>query len=177
MTRIGIFFGTETGRTRLIAKQIAKKLGERAAAPVNVAKAQATDLLAFEVLILGTPTLGEGELPGLATGLTQPSWAEFLPKIESLDFTGKLVAVYGLGEQVKYSEHFVSALKPIYDTFEDCGATLIGQWPVTGYQFKGSAAVEDGHFLGLALDQINQPLLTAERVDAWLEQLKQSFPS
>ncbi len=177
MTTIGIFFGTETGRTRLIAKQIAKKLGESAAAPVNVAKAQAADLLAFDVLILGTPTLGDGELPGLDTGLTQESWAEFLEKIASLDFTGKVVALYGLGEQVKYGEHFVSALKPLHDAFHEAGATLVGRWPVAGYDFKGSAAVEDGYFLGLALDQINQPLLTAERVDTWLEQIKVSFPS
>ena len=154
MARIGIFFGTETGRTRLIAKQIAKKLGDDAAAPVNVGRAQPEDLLAFDVLILGTPTLGDGELPGLDTGLTQESWAEFLPKIDALDFTGKVVALYGLGEQVKYGEHFVSALKPLFDTFQEAGATLVGKWPVAGYDFQGSLAVEDGQFLGLALDQI-----------------------
>ena len=177
MASIGIFFGTETGRTRLIAKQIAKKLGDVAAAPVNVAKAQPEDLLAFDVLILGTPTLGDGELPGLDTGLTQESWAEFLEKIGALDFSGKVVALYGLGEQVKYGEHFVSALKPLHDAFLEGGATLVGRWPVAGYEFKSSAAVEGGHFLGLALDQINQPLLTAERLDTWLEQIKSSFPS
>jgi flavodoxin I len=176
MAKIGIFFGTETGRTRLIAKQIAKKLGDAAAAPLNVAKAKPEDLLAFDLLILGTPTLGDGELPGLDTGLPQESWAEFLPRIEGLDFTGKRVALYGLGEQVKYGEHFVSALKPLHDAFEDAGATLVGHWPVAGYEFKASTAVVDGHFLGLALDQISQPALTAERLDTWLEQIKASFP-
>ncbi|MDD5298133.1 MAG: flavodoxin [Rhodocyclaceae bacterium] len=177
MARIGIFFGTETGRTRLIAKQIAKKLGDEAAAPLNVAKAAPEDLLAYEVLILGTPTLGDGELPGLATGLPQESWAEFVKKIQSLDLGGKIVALYGLGEQEKYGEHFVSALKPLHDAFRDAGATLVGHWPVDGYAFSSSAAVEDGHFLGLALDQISQPALTAERVDSWLEQIKPSFPA
>lgn len=140
-----------------------------------MARAKPEDLLLYEVLILGTPTLGEGELPGLGTGLPQESWEEFLAKIQSLDFTGKIVALYGLGEQEKYGDHFVSALKPLHDAFRNAGATLVGHWPVDGYHFKASAAVEDGLFLGLALDQINQPSLTPERLDGWLEQVKASI--
>ena len=58
MADIGLFFGTDSGRTRKIAKLIAKKLGERAAPPLNVAKAQPEDLLRYPFLILGTPTYG-----------------------------------------------------------------------------------------------------------------------
>ena len=73
MARIGIFFGTETGRTRLIAKQIAKKLGAAAATPVNIGRTTLADFLAHDALILGSSTLGEGQLPGLTVGLSQPS--------------------------------------------------------------------------------------------------------
>lgn len=177
MASIGIFFGTDTGRTRLIAKQIGKKLGDLAASPVNVAKAQPQDLLAFELLILGTPTLGDGELPGLETGLPQPSWAEFLPRLEGLDLRGKVVALYGLGDQLKYGDYFVGALRPLHDAFAATGATLVGRWPTEGYHFQASAAVEDGYFLGLALDQLNQAALTEARLNTWLEQVKASLPS
>jgi flavodoxin I len=171
MAHIGIFFGTDTGRTRRIAKEIRKKLGDAAADPVNVAKATPEDLLSYRALILGTPTLGEGELPGQSTGLANDSWAEFLPKLAGLDFTGKVVALYGLGDQDKYADDFVSALRPLYEQLADAGATLVGHWPTTGYTFKASAAVEDGAFLGLALDQINHPALSEGRLDAWLAQI------
>ncbi|MBL8447044.1 MAG: flavodoxin domain-containing protein, partial [Zoogloeaceae bacterium] len=56
MTRIGIFFGTDTGRTRRVAKDLAKVLGDAAEAPVNINKVIPEDLLAFDALIFGTPT-------------------------------------------------------------------------------------------------------------------------
>jgi len=171
MAQIGIFFGTDTGRTRRIAKEIRKKLGEAAAEPVNVGKAQPEDLLAYGALILGTPTLGEGELPGQSTGLSSDSWEEFLPRLAGLDFTGKVVALYGLGDQDKYADDFVSALRPIHDLLETAGATLVGRWPTEGYTHKASEAEEDGCFLGLALDQINQPVLSDSRLDSWLAQI------
>ena len=68
MANIGIFFGTDTGKTRKIAKMIHKQLGEAAAAPVNINRATLADLLAYPALLLGTPTLGDGQLPGLEAG-------------------------------------------------------------------------------------------------------------
>lgn len=172
MARIGIFFGTDTGRTRLLAKQIAKKLGEAADAPINIGRATLADFLAYDALILGSPTLGDGELPGLSTGLVQPSWEEFLPQLAEADLTGKVVAIYGLGDQKKYPDEFVDAIGLIHDVVAARGARVIGRWPVAGYEFAASQAVDGEHFLGLAIDQINQPLLTEERVDRWLAQIR-----
>ena len=171
MASIGIFFGTDTGRTRLLAKQIAKKLGDAAAAPVNVGRTTLADFLAYDALILGSPTLGEGELPGLSTGLTQASWEEFLPQLAGADLAGKTIAIYGLGDQKKYPDEFVDAIGIIHDAVVAAGATVVGRWPTAGYEFKASQAVDGEHFLGLAIDQINQPLLTEERVDAWLAEI------
>lgn len=69
MAKIGVFFGTDTGNTRRIAKDITTALGSAIAAkPVNVRNATVEDMLAYDTLILGTPTYGEGQLPGLSTG-------------------------------------------------------------------------------------------------------------
>ena len=89
MSNIGIFFGTDTGNTRRIAKDIATKLGSEAAKPVNIRTAIVDDLLSYDLLILGTPTYGEGVLPGLSTGNATTSWEEFLPTLIGQDFTGK----------------------------------------------------------------------------------------
>jgi flavodoxin I len=35
--------------------------------------------------------------------------------------------------------------------------------------------VEDGRFLGLVIDEINQPELTAERIAAWVAELVTAF--
>ena len=45
---------------------------------------------------------------------------------------------------------------------------MVGDIAIDGYRFKTSQAVIDDRFLGLALDQVNQPALTEARVDAWL---------
>lgn len=171
MARIGIFFGTDTGRTRRIAKEIAKRLGDAAAAPVNIARASLADLLAYDALILGTPTLGDGELPGQSTGLSEASWEEFVPQLADADFSGKTVALFGLGDQKKYPDFFVDALGLLHDAFTARGARAVGYWPVDGYEFKASQAVDGDRFLGLALDQINQPLLTEARLSEWLAQI------
>jgi len=171
MASIGIFFGTDTGRTRLLAKQIAKKLGDAATVPVNIGRTTLADFLAHDRLILGSPTLGAGELPGLSTGLTQASWEEFLPQLADADLTGKRIAIFGLGDQKKYPDEFVDAIGLIHDAVVAAGAVVVGRWPVDGYEFNISQAQDGDEFLGLAIDQINQPLLTEERVDRWLAQI------
>lgn len=172
MAKVGVFFGTDTGNTRRIAKEITSTLGSAVAAkPVNIRNANATDLLAYDILILGTPTYGEGMLPGLSTGNATESWEEFLPSLNGQDFSGKKVAIYGLGNQKSYPAEFVDAVYYLYERFKQCGATIIGEWSTEGYNFKASKAVIDGHFVGLALDQENQKDLTPGRLDTWLKML------
>ena len=183
MAKIGIFFGTDTGRTRLIAKQIAKKLGDDAHAPVNIGRSTLADFLAYDALILGSSTLGDGELPGLSTGLSQPSWEEFLPQLASANLSGKVVAIYGLGDQKKYPNEFVDAIGLLHDALVARGARVVGRWPNIGYEFTASQALdgpfegafEGSYFLGLALDQINQPLLTEERLNTWLASVREEL--
>lgn len=176
MSKVGIFFGTDTGNTRRIAKDIATKLGAAIAdKPVNVRTASVTDMLAYDILILGTPTYGEGLLPGLSTGNATESWEEFLPALAGQDFSGKKVAIYGLGNQKSYPDEFVDAMFYLYEQFKQCNATLVGAWNTEGYQFKTSKAVIDGRFVGLALDQENQKDLTIGRLDTWLTMLVETW--
>lgn len=172
MTKIGIFFGTDTGRTRLVAKQIAKKLGDAADAPVNIGRTTLEDFLACDALIVGSPTLGDGELPGQSVGLSQPSWEEFVPQLAGADLAGKTIAIFGLGDQKKYPDEFVDAIGLLHDAFVAAGARVVGRWPTAGYEFAASQAVDGDDFLGLALDQHHQPLLTEGRIDTWLAQIR-----
>ncbi len=171
MSEIGIFFGTDTGTTRLIAKKMAKKLGNKAAKPLNVNRTEVGQFLSYDAFILGTPTYGINQLPGRSTDIEAGSWEEFLPELDIIDFTGKTIALYGLGDQEKYPDRFLDSMIFLYRFFAERGATIIGQWPVEGYSFDCSQAVVDGQFVGLTLDQKSQALLTEERMDRWLAQI------
>ncbi len=82
------------------------------------------------------------------------------------------MALFGLGDQVSYSDEFVDALGELYDFVLDCGAETAGRWPVDGYEFNASNAVEDDEFVGLVIDKDNQGNLTEERDAVWVEQIK-----
>ncbi len=173
MNKIGIFFGTDTGTTRLIAKKLTKKLGgDLADKPLNINRTTLDDLMRYDALILGTPSYGEGQLPGQSTGVQGGSWEEFVPQLEDMDLTGKTVALYGLGNQEKYAERFADSLRILYDLFSKGGATRIGDWSTEGYAFERSKAVVDGRFVGLVVDNNSQGMLTESRLDAWLEAIK-----
>ncbi len=173
MTKIGIFFGTETGTTRLIAKKIHARIGaELADKPLNVNRIEPADLLKHDALILGTPSYGVGEMPGRAAGCQEASWAEFFAKWPpGADCRGKRIALFGLGAQERYSERFASSLRRLHDTFVGYGAEMIGTWPTEGYTFEHSASVVDGRFVGLVIDQRTQGMHTDERLDAWVAQV------
>lgn len=89
MANIGIFFGTDTGKTRKIAKMIHKQLGELADAPVNINRTTLDDFMAYPVLLLGTPTLGDGQLPGLEAGCESESWSEFISGLDDASLKAK----------------------------------------------------------------------------------------
>jgi flavodoxin I len=174
METIGIFFGTDSGTTRLIAKKIARALKRRVgddhvAKPVNINRVTPEEMLSYNSLILGTPTYGEGVLPGKASRNSEESWLEFLPSLQGRDFTGKRIALYGLGDQEEYPETFLDGMRDLYDAFAGGGAELIGSTPVDGFEFKQSRAVEQDYFIGLALDQHLQHLLTDQRIERWLD--------
>jgi flavodoxin I len=176
MAKIGIFFGTSTGKTRKVAKSIKKRFDdETMAAPLNVERTTPEDFAGYSYLILGTPTLGDGLLPGLSADCETESWEEFLPKLAGLDFSGKTIALFGLGDQIGYGDEFLDAMMLLHSFFAGRGAKLVGAWPTEGYEFAHSESVVDGKFVGLALDLDNQSGLTEERLDVWLKSISADF--
>ena len=172
MSKIGIFFGTDTGSTRLVAKKIYSILGEELAdKPKNINRTKPAEFLQYDALILGTPSYGVGDLPGLSVGCQEANWAEFVPYLDDVDLSGKKVALFGLGHQERYASRFASSLIKLYQIFYGNGADIVGRWGTEGYQFEHSHSIIDGQFVGLVLDQRGQPHLTEERVKTWLTQV------
>ncbi len=173
MTKIGLFFGTDTGTTRLVGKKIAAKLGEELVAkPLNINRTTLEDLLSYPVLILGTATYGEGDLPGAHNNVKNGSWAEFVPQLDNVDLSDKTVALYGVGNQEKYGDRYVNGMAKLYNIFSSRGAKVVGSWSTDGYTFTASDAVIDGHFVGLAIDNKSQKIDTESRIEGWVNQVK-----
>ncbi len=176
MPRIGLFFASSTGNTRRIAKAIKKRFDDDTMADaLNVNKATPALLASYSHLILGTSTLGGGQLPGLSTDCMGGGWEEFLPQLKEVDFSGKTIAIFGLGNQDKYPDEFVDAMGEIYHFVVARGAKVVGQWSTEGYDFIASKALVDDDFVGLVLDQENQKILTDARVQTWLTQIAPAF--
>ena len=164
MASVGLFFGSDTGNTEVVAKMIQKQLGKQLVDVKDIAKSSKADIDEFSLLILGIPTWYYGE--------SQCDWDDFMPTLEEIDFSDKLVAIFGCGDQEDYAEYFLDAMGTLRDVVEAKGGTLIGEWPTEGYDFEASKALTDeNHFVGLGIDEDRQPELTAERVDTWVKQI------
>jgi flavodoxin I len=164
MKTIGIFYGSTTGTTGDVAGLIAGKLGVGKEDVHDVASADAGAVDGYEVLILGSSTWGVGEL--------QDDWYGFLEKLKKKNLSGKTVALFGCGDASSFGSSFCDAVGIIHGDLQATGCRFAGAVEDRGYTYDDSAALVDGRFVGLPLDDVNEPNLTAPRVDAWLEGLK-----
>lgn len=164
MERIGLFFGSDTGYTESIAREIVRLIGPEQIDCHDISKSSNDLFSNYNLLIIGLSTWHDGQL--------QSDWDKFLDEFKKIDFTGKTVAFFGLGDQVGYAEYFVDGIGILAQIVSENGGEIIGVWPTDGYQFQASKAVfEEGWFVGLALDEDNQSDLTITRIRAWLEQV------
>jgi len=175
VSTIGVFFGSDDGNTERVAGLIQQRLQsilERHAQTVDlhdIADVTQLDFYNYQHIILGIPTWDFGQI--------QSDWEEFWDDIEAVDFTGKTVALFGLGDQFGYGDYFLDAMGMLHDVVVANGAKITGHWPVKGYEYDASKA-ETNHpvtqelcFVGLAIDEDQQEELTESRVNEWCEQL------
>ncbi|MGK2960245.1 MAG: flavodoxin FldA [Candidatus Malihini olakiniferum] len=168
MALIGIFFGSDTGNTENIAKTIQQQLGSDVAEVHDIAKSSKEDIEEFDILLFGIPTWYYGE--------AQCDWDDFFPTLEYIDFNGKLVAMFGCGDQEDYAEYFCDAMGTLRDIIEPRRATIIGNWSTEGYYFEASKGLtDDNHFIGLSIDEDRQPELTSKRVSTWVKQISEEL--
>ena len=167
MKIIGIFYGSSSGNTEGVAKQIQAEFGADNAQVFDVAKATKDDLEKFDNLIFGTSTWGFGEL--------QDDFDGFMKQIEAANRSGKTVALCGGGDQESYSDTFVDGMGLVWQSLQGKGCNIVGQTSTEGYSYSNSQSDVEGKFVGLAIDENNQSDQTADRVKAWVEVLKNAF--
>jgi flavodoxin I len=157
---VTVIFGSDGGATKGVASKISKKCQGRS---VDIKTATKADFENCELLILGSPTYGDGTL--------QTDWEENIDKLRAAKLGGKKVALFGTGDQATYPDSFVDAMGILYDEVTELGAVVVGFTETSGYDYSNSTAERDGRFVGLALDQDGQSGMTEKRVTAWLSKL------
>lgn len=170
MSKIGLFYGSKRGDTENVAYRIKEEfdaLADGLVTVFNVKRVELTRMTEFDKIILGSSTWEGGNL--------QMHWMRALPQMDSLDLSGKQVAVFGLGDQAEFADTFQGAIGILAKKARERGAELVGLWPTEGYTFSASLGVENGHFLGLSLDNLNQHHLSNQRIKTWVGQLQQEF--
>ncbi len=163
MAQIGLFYGSNTGFTEEVAHQLKTLLDEidpGLADLFNIARATPQQMAQYEYLIFGISTVNIGQL--------QDDWDVFWPHLDEIEFSGKKVAIFGLGDQYNYSDTYLDAAGMLATKVKERDAELVGEWPTANYQFENSLALDGEKFMCLALDEDNEPELTSARLEAWL---------
>lgn len=166
MTRTtAIIFGSSLGNTRFVAEKLHKLLAGSVLLPVHEATPERIGQ--FSNLILGTSTWG--------VGMLQDEFETFVEMLVKQDLNGKTIALFGLGDQHNYPDTFCDGMGKLFDLLQDKGAQFVGHWPADDYDFATSRAVRDEMFVGLALDEDNEPDLTDFRLRKWVESIEGSL--
>lgn len=163
--KIGLFYGSTTCYTEIVAEKIQALIGADHVELCNIKHVPLTKMAEYDILILGLSTWDFGEI--------QEDWEAHWPEIKDIDLTDKIIAIYGMGDQVGYAEWFIDAVGMLHDEIAPQITKRIGFWPTADYDFIASKAVtDDGEwFYGLALDEDNQYDLTDQRLNDWINQI------
>ncbi len=162
MNKIGIFYGSSVGNTRFVAEKLHDLIPNTDL--IAVEKADRSDIEDRDFLILGTSTWGVGSL--------QDDFEIFVNTLVESDLNNKKIALFGLGDQYTYPDTFCNGMGKLFDLIKEKGCEFVGKWPTDSYDFSESLAVVDDIFVGLALDEDNEPDLTNYRLQEWIKTLK-----
>lgn len=169
MLNTAIVYGSTTRYTERVAAKIQEQPGFEHADLLDIEDIKPEAILDYDFILFGIPTWDYGEI--------QTSWQNIWENLDTLDMTDKIVAFFGAGDQLGYSEWFVDAMGLLHDKIVARGAIAIGEWPITGYEFNSqkSLTADKKHFVGLAIDDENQPDMTEARIEKWCASLRDSI--
>jgi len=172
MSKIGLFFGPLKGSVHRVAEKVKAAFGNELVEMIFVNDASASDLEKYDQIIFGISTVGKETWD---SNYSNTDWSKFFPHISKVDYSGKTIAIFGLGDHLTYSNHFVNAIGVLAKELMKNGATIVGKVDPASYEFEESEAVIDGMFIGLPIDEDFEPELTDERITNWVNSIKPSF--
>ena len=169
MKKIGLFWGSTSGNTEIAVEFMEEYLREEGfkVDSYNVSDIDIDKILEYNNIIISCPTWNIGEL--------QDDWDSVFTAYENLDFTGKIGAFFGCGDQVGYADNFLDAVGILAKPFIKNGGRLIGRCSRDDYDFRDSVALDNGELLGLGLDYDNEEDECEGQMIMWLEDIMEEF--
>ncbi len=172
MEKIAVFFGPKSGAVHRVAKLVAARIGNKESELIPISEATVEDLKRYDKIIFGISTIGRDTWD---QKFSNTDWTNFFPVVSNFDFTGKKVAIFGLGDHITYAYHFVDSMGQLAKKVIANGGQLLGKVSPEGYTFQDSEALAGGEFVGLPVDEDFESDLTDERVTNWVNQLLKEF--
>lgn len=165
-----LMYWPKAGNVESCASMITKSFGDLEMKSINEVSVE--DLNSHDHYIVGCSTVGSETWDN--TENTDP-WPAFLKMVDDINITEKSIALYGLGDQIRWPMHYVDGMAVLFEHFVKKGARMVGKWSVEGYDHEESEAQDGDYFVGLALDEDHQPELSEERIEDWVKQIKEEF--
>lgn len=172
MKKIGLFYWPKGGNVENTAQKIYSQFAPGNIVKLDILSATVDIIKGFDFMIVGGSTVGADNWQDAASN---NYWNEFFKVLDQTELKNKTVALFGLGDQVLYPNHFVDGLANLYSEFSKRGVKITGFWPAEGYEFSDSQAVVDNNFVGLVIDEDQQPELTDERIRQWIDRIKKEI--
>ena len=165
MKNIGIIYSSKSHSAEKIAYLMGRKLTPPYYVDIKkVSQINPNDMSKYDLIILGASTINPDKI--------EPHWKNFVDKMKEINLKGKKIAFFGVGDQLDYPDHFADSIGNLWKELKATKAELYGKTSTDGYDFKLSKAVENGKFIGLVLDEDNQPEETSERINNWVNRIK-----
>ncbi|MEE4256779.1 MAG: flavodoxin [Bacteroidales bacterium] len=171
MKKTVLVYWPKKGNVENTANRIANHFDKNAIDVFTISELDVNRLADYDLLIFGGSTIGADNWEDAHTS----KWYVFFEDLKKVNLDGKTAAIYGLGDQILYPENFVDGMVIIRDELIAAGASIIGQWPVEGYEHTGSKSEENGYFIGLALDDDQQAEQSPARIEGWVGMLKKEM--
>lgn len=171
MKKTALIYWPKKGNVEASARKIYQKFNESDIDIFTITEVDVEQLPGYDNIIIGGSTTGADNWEDAH----KTRWMEFFDRLEEVNLSGKKVALFGLGDQILYPDHFVDGMAQLKSEFVKYNVQFVGSWPTDGYEHTGSDAIENGMFIGLALDEDQQHEMTDERIETWTAQLKREF--
>jgi len=163
---VAVLYDSMGGNTEQVAGYIADAFGVK---PLNINDVSVDQVKEFDCFVVGAPTWHtDADQERSGTG-----WDGWLyQELKEIDFDGKKVACFGVGDSVGYADNFVDAMEELHSCFKAQKAEMHGYTDPAGYQHDDSKALIDGVFCGLPLDEDNESEMSEDRCKAWVSKLQ-----
>ncbi|MFW5851178.1 MAG: flavodoxin domain-containing protein [Bacteroidota bacterium] len=167
MKKILIIYGPRGGFTEQVAdslkSQFSRKFDTKSLPGSMVTSSTFRE---FDLIIFGIATLGQDSWNA---GRQDIDVNQIQVIINKFDFTGKRVAIFGLGNSILYPEHFCDDMGIMEEILQEKNVSIIGYTSTYGYEFENSKALRNDKFCGLALDNDTEHEKTESRITAWVD--------